>query len=231
MSKARIFNNREVTEMMVRYSRHPRSVRLRDQIMDRVYPLIDAAISKKRLFHLRDDLKQECAMKVFQSLPKFSHKRGSAFAFLWTAICNVCITQGKKLSRRSLSIEEDEILREAEAASPSKYLSPEHAHLVTVLSGILNEALLSNGLRVFFVDKDKKAIAYLTVCIANGDFFSDKLKVIKQLRRYGLKKKDSLFLCDYVLVTLRTKLYDKKEILNGLASQEAGSHLPEKSPS
>lgn len=227
MSKTEIFNNREVTELLVRYSRHPRSTQLRDRIMDRVYPLIDAAISKKRLFHLRDDLRQECAMKVFQNLSKYSEGRGSAFAFLWSTICNTCITQGKKLSRGALSIEEDEILKEAEAASPSKYLSPEHSHLVTILNGILNEAFHSNGLRKFLNPKDRKAVSYLVVCIANGDFFSDRVKVLRHLRqKHGLRKKDSTFFCDYVLVTLRTRLYDKKEILNGLATHETGTSLP-----
>lgn len=231
MAKKAIFNNREVTAMLVRYSRHPRSMQLRDNIMTKIYPLIDAAISRKRLFRLRDDLRQECALKVFQNLSKFDVSRGTAFAFLWSAICNVCATQGKRLSRPSLSIEEEDVLKEAESASPAKYLSPEHAHLVVILHGVLQEAFAANGLRRFVAIRDVNVVRYLTETIVSGDFFSDRRVVMKGLRKYKLKKRDGEFFCDYILVTLRTKLYDKREILNGLAAQETSSHLSQESAS
>src|SRR4029077_13685024 len=99
---------------MERYVRHPKSQKLKQQILERTYPLIDAAITRKfasnrRMLSLRDDLRQECALKILKGLTKYRAKRGSAFAFIWSTVCNCLKTHGKRMSKGALSIEEDEI--------------------------------------------------------------------------------------------------------------------------
>ena len=217
--KKPIFSNKEVGALLSRFGRHPHSLMLRNEIMMKVDPLIDAAISKKRLFHLRDDLHQECFLKVVGALHHYNPNRGAPFAFFWTTICNTCITQGKKLSKTNLSLSEEEVKREAEVMSTSHFHSPEKTHILNVLSGVLDDAFRSNGLRSFVDAHDRKAIAYLQQSVRTGDFFHDRPAAVKQIRRFGVRKKDAEFFCDYVLVTLRAKLYSRRDIAKALSTK------------
>jgi len=216
-----IFDNKKVTELMSRYIRHPQSRKLRDEIMLRALPLIDAAISRKRLFHLRDDLKQEASLKVLTALLKYNHHKGTAFDFLWTVICNVCVTHGERLSRQHLSISDDETMRESEAVSlyPAQF-NPEQGHILNILAGLLKEAFNGNGWRYFRREQHKKASAYIQSAVASGELFSSPSKVYRHLRRMGFRKKQSQFFIEYTLVVLRTKLYEDRNLLQLLRSKQ-----------
>jgi len=225
--KKQIFNNAEVTKLLERYSRHPHSMKLRARLMIAIIPLIDAAISRKRLFHLRDELRQECALKLLKNMHKFKKGRGSAFAFCWSAICNSIISQGKRLSKPSLSLEEEEIAKEAEVAAPLVFQSPEYQYLQKIISIAIDKALFSPELRSFTTDKKHRALSAIRDSVLNGELFSKREHVLKKLRRLRVPRADSQFLIDYVIVSLRAQLYSKKELLYELAARKTSKGLSE----
>jgi hypothetical protein len=218
-----VFDSKKVSHLLERYVRHPHDHTLRQDIMKRVYPLIDAAITRKRLFNMRDDLRQECALKVLKGLRKFNSEKGSAFAFCWTIICNCLKTHGKRMSRGGLSLEEEAIGKEAETASVSVFQSPEYQYLQHVVSDAIDKALSSTELRVFHRLKDKKALAYIRKAVLSGDLFTDKKVVLSGLRQFGIKKKDARFLADYVVVHVRANLYDRKDFLHDFVHRKTVS--------
>lgn len=222
-----IFDNKKVSHLLERYVRHPHDHDLRQEIMKRMYPLIDAAITRKRMFQMRDDLRQECAMKILKGLRKFDSKRGSAFAFSWSTICNCLKTHGKRMSKGGLSLEEEAIEKEAETASTSVFQSPEYQYLQKVVSKAIDKALSSRELREFHREKDKKALVYIRKSVLSGDLFSDKKAVISKLRTLGIKRKrDAHFLVDYVLVNVRANLYDRRELLSDLVHRKTIPSIP-----
>lgn len=222
-----IFDNKKVTVLLVRYTRHPHSMHLRQSIMKRVYPLIDAAITRKRLFVNRDDLRQECAMKVLRGLKKFQPERGSAFAFMWSTICNCLKTQGKRMSKSNLSLEEEAINREAEISAVSVLQGPEYQYLQKVIGEAITKALNSGELREFHKDKDKRALVYIRKAVLSGELFTNKKAVLRGLRKSGVKKKDARFLIDYSIVNVRANLYDRKDLLHELVHKKVGPAVPE----
>jgi|SRR5713101_1866303 len=234
MARTPIFNNRRMTNLLEKYSKHPHSRKLRDKIMTGVYPLVDAAISRKRLFRFREDLRQECALKVLMALPKYRRNRGTAFGFLWATICNSCITHGKRLAKSDLSIDSEEnARREAEISQPAKFLSPDVDFLRKLLAKALGQNRNgSDSLRAFSREKEKIAVSFLTFSALNGDLFSERPKVLRQLKRLGIKKKDHQFFLDYVLVDLRSRFYRLRGLANELASSgQAGQSISKVSDS
>jgi len=220
MKKKRIFDNRKVTELMTHYVKHPRR-KLRDEIMRRTYPLIDAAISRKRMYSNRDDLRQECALKVLTALPKFSYKRGSAFAFLWSVVCNTCITQNQRLTFIDQSIDsDDDIRREAEGTVPS-FDTPERRYILKLLSSFFDKAF-SNGDDPTAKRKQKKAYDYISASIVSGEFFKNRHRVASRLRRFGFSKKESQYFLDLVLVRVREKLLHAREEASSLRTMRFG---------
>ena len=226
MKQKPIFDNARVTELLRRYiSGKKKDQHLRNKIVRKTMPLIDAAISRKRLFKNRDELRQDCALRVIQAIPKFNAKRGDAFGFFWSAICNHLITQNEKLEKPQLSLSTDEaILREAEKQPSNPFLMPENRHILNTLIQELNNAFNSNGFRIPDKKRHRKACSRLRESILSGDFFQDRTKIMKKMRRLGLTRRTVKYYTDYTLVTVRRKLLEAKENVAGLHIHEGTLH-------
>lgn len=225
MPRNQIFDNKKVGELLERYSRHPHSMELRQEIMKRMYPLVDAAITRRQMFAMREDLRQECAMKILKGLRKFDPKRGSAFAFVWSTVCNCLKTHGKRMSKGGLSLEEEAIGKEAELASTSVFQSPEFQYLQKIIAVEIDNALASKELREFHKSKDKRALVYIRKAVLSGDLFTNKKAVLIELGRLGIHKKDARFLIDYVIVAVRANLYSRKGLLNDVVHRKTFSSV------
>lgn len=228
MSKKRIFNNPKVTSLLTEYCHHKNNVKLRDRIIDMTLPLINAAISKKHYYRKnRDDLRQECVVKLLYALPKYDPSRGAAFAYLWTTICNTCNTQNQKLTKNDLSLSTDEdVLREAENNGHHVFDTPENSHILNVVGTSIFKALSS----VETQDKSRKlhrrACRKIKGFIVNGELFYNRNRVVRRLRRLGLDRKTAQFYVDRSLVLVRQKLLDAKENVLALSVRQANSVIP-----
>jgi len=204
------FNNAKMTRLLSKYARHPKDMRLRDKILRLSMPLVDMAISKKQYFTNRADLRQDCAVKILQGLDKFSPERGSAFAFLWTVICNTLITKNQQLQSHGYSMNSDEdTQREAESVS-SVLDTPETKYILRNLALSLSKVVNTNG----FSDMPnrKRVVRYLLSSISSGDLFQDRSVVFDRLKkRYGLSRKDAEFYVNHTLVVVRAKLLAARE--------------------
>lgn len=204
-----VFNNKRMTELLTRYSKSPEDVKLRNRILEKTLPLVEAAISRKRLFHIRGDLVQECSLKIMYALPKYKERRGGAFGFLWTVICNTCLTHAERLSRASLSLDtEPESLKEAEATVQP--LDPATAHILKKLSSTMDEAFVAKSLRSMERGKAKRIQLYLRQAISTGELFNNRRNVLVHLKEIGLNGVGSKSLIDRALVMVRSKLYTTK---------------------
>src|SRR5690349_17541908 len=116
MAKKPIFNNRLVTQLLKRYVRHKKDLKLRDKILRLTLPLIEASMAQQGMYRGKEDIRQECILKVLQAIPKFKADRGNAFGFMWATICNMSKTMNKRLHKRvASSLSSDEgAEREAE---------------------------------------------------------------------------------------------------------------------
>ena len=237
--KREIFNNKEVTEMMSRYARNPKShPHLRDKILKRAMRLVDAAISKKGAFAIipgmgtrahREDLRQDCALKILQGLEKFDPDRGSAFAFLWTIACNTCTTQNQRLSRTdtvSLSTDED-AQRQAEQSGPSVYEAPENRHILNRLGRDIQRAFETNGFKIPQKKTHQRVCADIRNSIQSGELFYNRMAVMAKLRSYGLRRDDVQYYIDYTLVRVRQNLLQAREDASALTVREVGKDLSE----
>jgi hypothetical protein len=223
--RRRPFNNAKVTEVLSKYVRNPKNLKLRDEVMRLTAPLIEAAISKRRLFPNRADLRQECALKMLKQLDKFDPQRGSAFAFLWTMICNTLTTQNQRLQSSAYSIDTDETAKhEAEHANVTTE-TPETNHILHSISIAINQALSSNGFA--HVRNGKKIQAYLLGTIADGDFFRNRTQILHRLEELGLKRRDAEHYIDKVLVRIRVQLLAARENAKAISVRAVGKVVPE----
>lgn len=232
MRKKQIFNNAEVTAMMSKYVRNPKKYpNLRDKIMKRAMRLVDAAISKKGAFAIipsmgtrahREDLRQDCALKILQGLEKFDPDRGSAFAFLWTVSCNTCTSMNQRMSRTdtvSLSTDE-EAQREAETNGQTVFDTPETRHILNRLARDIQIAFRSNGFRIPNKRSHRQVLEEIRVAIQSGEFFYKRTAVMRKLRRHGLKPEDVHYYISYTLVRVREKLLAAKEESSALIPRQ-----------
>lgn len=223
--------------MMARYVSSPRrNFKLRDEILARAMPLVDAAISKKGPFAIiasmgtrahREDLRQDCAVKILLGLEKFDSERGSAFAFLWTIACNTCTTQNQRLSRTdtvSLSTDED-AQREAESNGHSLYDAPENRHILNRLGIAIQQAFNTNGFQVPRRKSHRKVLAVLRESIQSGEFFYDRSAIQAKLRRYGLRREHVQYYTDYTLVTVRRKLLEAREDARAIVARQVSKDI------
>jgi hypothetical protein len=224
---APIFNNQRVTELLKEYiAGKKQNEHLRNKIVRKTMPLIDAAISKKQrmfksMFKNREELRQDCALRVIQAIPKFDGRRGDAFGFFWSLICNHLITQNQKLDAPQYSLSTDEaILREADNQPANPFLMPENRHILNTLIGELSLAFSSNGFRIPDRKRHRKACQKLRESIASGDFFQDRTKITRRMRRLGLNRRMVKYYVDYTLVTMRRKLLVAKENIESLHLHE-----------
>jgi DNA-directed RNA polymerase specialized sigma24 family protein len=231
--RPRIFDNRLVTGLMKDYASSKRKkVKLRDQIMELAQPLIKAAIAKKRLYRYRDDLMQECAIRVLQALPKFKPSRGDAFGFLWATICNTCITQNQKLmAQPGDSLSDEKTLKKAENSTDLKD-DPARLHVLKKLAGKIESAIAVEGFGSILHRQRKRVFRYIRKSILNEDLFYNRNKVLGRLRRMGLTRKEAILCIDHVLVSVRNTLYSQVEEAHAAQTKYArkvGSHISEES--
>lgn len=219
------FDNAAMTTLLDRYARNVKDLHLRNKIVRRSLPLIDAVIAKKRyLFNqpdLQNDLRQEMALKLIKALPKYQPGRSNAFAFTWTVICNVAISKNEYLSKTNLSLSTDEdILHEAESQPQNIFQSPENQLILNSISKSLAIAFDSNGFVVSRKRLHTKAIRVIRRSIANGELFYKRTQVLRELRELGLNRRDIQGYIDYTLVVTRKKLLQAKDNAEAIQRSE-----------
>lgn len=231
-SKRYGFNNSKMTALLAQYSHQVKNLKLRDKIMLRCLPLIDAVIAKKGYFQNQDDLKQEMALKLLKALPKYQPGRSNAFAFVWTVLCNIGISKSQWLSKSSSALSlstDEEALHEAEVQPQQIYQSPENQHILNSISKSLQRTFASNGFRVPKKRLHKKALGIILKSVASGELFHSKPDILQQLRRLGLRNREIQSYIDYSLVVTRKKLLLAKANADAIRHQEAATVLPEHS--
>jgi len=225
VTRRRPFNNRKVTELLARYKRR-KNVRLRNRIIELTLPLIEAAISRKRMFRNREDLRQECALRLLQGLDKYRPVYDNAFAFLWSTICNTLSTQSQKMERGGFSIDSDETAKREAERSMSTLDTPESCHALKMVSIAMEQVLNSNGFDGFH--RRPKVCKYILGTIRSGELFQNRGNVVHRLERFGLKKKNAEYYVDHLLVMVRARLLMSRENADAIAVRSTGQILPEK---
>lgn len=227
MSRKQIFNNAQVTVLMKRYTRHKNDLELRNQIICLSLPLIDAALAKQGMYirpELRPDVRQECALKLLKAIPKFNAKRGNAFDFCWTTICNMSKSINERLNRPVLSLSTDEeTQREAESRGKNLFQTPENQHILNSISKDLEIALNRNRFRFPKNIMQRKASRILRHYVHTGELFFNKSVVVEKLKEVGLDRKQIQFCIEYSLVLVRQKLLEAKENANAISYPQIGS--------
>jgi len=220
---SRPFNNVRMTKLLNRYSRHKKDLELRNKIIEKTMPLIGAAMSKMHLKNNREDIRQECALKILLALPKYDSRRGDAFGFFWTVICNTCRTHAERLGRRSLSLSNDDIIKhEAEISAEEAFETPENQHVLNDIAGDLIKAMNNGDFLHYRARGHKRACRTLSKAIATGDLFFDKNKTMHKLRRIGLSSKDVQHYYDYSIVHVRMQLLRAKENILAISHPKIG---------
>ncbi len=177
MAKKPIFNNLLVTKLFKEYIHHKKDLKLRDKILKLTLPLIEASLSRQGMFRSKDDIRQECILKVLQAIPKFNPKRGHAFGFMWATICNQSKTINKRLHRPTSSLSTDESAqKEAEANGKDVFQTPENQHVLNLISEAVIEAFDTNGFVAPKRGLHRKACRQIQKAMASGEFFFDKQK-------------------------------------------------------
>jgi DNA-directed RNA polymerase specialized sigma24 family protein len=229
------FDNTKMTILMERYSKNTKNLELRNKIIRRSLPLIDAVVAKKRYFvkdpEKQKDLKQEMALKLIKALPKYQSGRSNAFAFVWTVLCNIAISKNEWLSKsNSLSLSTDEgALQEAESQLHSVFQSPENQHILNSIGHSLQMAFSSNG---FVAPRKKlhgKALSIIRRSIASGELFFKRTQVLRELKHLGLNRRDIQGYLDYTLVVTRKRLLLAKANSDAIERPEIDAVLPEHS--
>jgi hypothetical protein len=227
MKRKPIFNNPKVTRLMKRYVRHKNNLELRDRIVRLSLPLIDAAINKlsnKSMYSIykhKEDIKQECALKVIQAVPKFNARRGDAFGFMWATICNMCKTINERMSRPSYSLSSDEaVQKEAELHGREVFQTPENQHILNSIGKSVSKSLATGGFRIPKQKLHRRACKLIRKHMETGEFFFDRSVVTKELKELGLDKKEIQFYCQYSLVVVRRKLLEARENSHALSNSK-----------
>jgi len=226
MAKKPIFNNLLVTKLFKEYIHHKKDLKLRDKILKLTLPLIEASLSRQGMFRSKDDIRQECILKVLQAIPKFNPKRGHAFGFMWATICNQSKTINKRLHRPTSSLSTDESAqKEAEANGKDVFQTPENQHVLNLISEAVIEAFDTNGFVAPKRGLHRKACRQIQKAMASGEFFFDKKTTIRGLRELGLEKKDIQHYCQYSLVVVRTKLLEAHENATTISHPKIGKTM------
>jgi len=231
MKRKPIFNDEMVTRLLTRYVKNPRhQVKLRDKILFKTMPLVNAAIARQQMYNNKEDLRQECVLKLLQALERYDPRRGAAFAFLWTVICNTCKTQNRRLTTSGLSLSTDEeAKREAELSGRHLLETPENRHVLSSLKADLEEAVKHNGFRP--LRRRKKALQQILSAVQTGELFYDRSRVIHKLERLGLDHQEIQNCVDHTLVSVRSRLLRARENIHALTIREVGTSVSEESDS
>lgn len=216
------FSNKQVTELAKRYAKH-KTMRLRNQILRLTLPLVEAAMARQGMRRNKDDIRQECILKVLQAIPKFDPKRGDAFGFFWATICNMSKTINQRLHKPISSLSTDDLARrEAEQMGKDTYQTPENQYTLNLIGEAVENAFLSNGFSPPRKRLHRKACRYIHKSMVSGEFFFEKNKVVRRLKSIGLNKKEVQHYCQYSLVVVRAKLLEARENASTLSYPKVG---------
>lgn len=227
MVKKQPFDNLLAGKLLKDFRHDKGNLKLRNRIVRMALPLVDAAISKKQsqfpsIVKFRDDIRQECALKVILAIPKYDYKRGDPFGFMWTVISNTCLTHIERLNRKNYSISSDEaIQKEAETSGTNVFQTPDTQHILTTIVKDLNIAMSHSTFRIPMRRLHRKACLRIQEAIFSGELFQNRNLVMSKLRDLGLNKKEILYYCQYSLVVVRAKLLQAKENANAIIHREA----------
>jgi DNA-directed RNA polymerase specialized sigma24 family protein len=231
VSNKKAFNNKEVTALIVKYSKNPeKNEDLRNEILELVLPLVNAALVRRNVpKEFREDIRQECALKLLTGLQKFNPERGSAFAFFWTVICNVIATQKQRMTPSSM-VSSLSSTTESDSGTDSigadLFRTPENQYILARLARSTEEAIEQSGMLIPNNRKHRKAFEKLKKAIRSGELFSNKAGVIRSLKKTGLRRSEIQRCVDYALVKIRKYLLNARKELSVLENRSG--FTPEK---
>lgn len=221
------FDNKRVTQLCKEYMKHPKDIEQRNKIMLAIRPLIDAALIKRGVSQeLKDDLRQECSLKVLKNIKNFNPERGSTFAFFWTVICTGIATHKKRWTSTSVSLTPgDDEEGGLEVSGGEVYQTPENQHILNRIGEALTKAFQSSEFSTLVGKKSKKASIIIGKAIQSGEFFEDKQVTMRKLRKLGLKKSDIQYYVSYALINVRKQLLGVKGDLSELSDRASERHV------
>lgn len=220
------FNNKKITALCKEYSANP-SEHTRNRILKYTLPLIRAAMVKKHIpEELKDDIYQECVVKLLKAIPKFNVERGNSFAFFWTVICNTIITQQTNMtslvnSNVSLtpSASDDS---EMDSIGANLFTTPENQHILSRASKALDAAFKQAGFHTPKGRKHRLVLEKIKQAIWSGDLFFNRHEVMRTLRKVGIDKEEVKGYIEYTLVKVRQFLLDTRRDIDALSTKAEG---------
>lgn len=228
--KKAAFDNARVTELTIQFTRSKKNLKEcicgrkeacslcgRDKILERVLPLVNAALVKRRVpIENYDDVRQECILKLLKNISKFDPSRGKAFAFFWTIICNTINTQNQRWTSTSVSLTATESASsDTEITGAEVFQTPENQYILNRITASVDRAFNQNGFRIPDGKKHKKAFILISKAIQTGEFFFNRSEVMKKLRHLGLQQSEIQHYVSYTLIKVRQNLLDSKKELTG----------------
>lgn len=212
------FNNPKVTILLERYVRDKGNEELRNRIVKKSIPLIDAALHRKHVpTDIAEDIRQDCIVKILRNLHRYKKGRGSAFAFLWTVICNHVLTQISRRASKNISLTgSDTASGELEVVQDDPLHAPENRFLLQRIANDLEKAFEIEGFHKGKGLKHRKAVKLLRASAKNAVLFTKAADVAKKLRRFGLTKEEVRHYIDFALVKIRHSLLHAREEAHGL---------------
>lgn len=209
-----------------------RKEELRNKIVQKALPLIDAALHRKHVpTDMAEDIRQDCAVKILRNLHRYKKGRGSAFAFLWTIICNHVLTQIKRRTSKNVSLTNIETdSGEMEVVQGDPLHAPENRFLLQRIGEELERAFEIQGFRKQRGRKHRRAVKLLRVSIKNAKLFMQGAEIGKKLRQLGLTREEAKYYIDFALVKVRYSLLHAREEALGLSSGENQADVPTFTP-
>ena len=171
---------------------------------------MNAGLARKYIpDEMRDDIRQECLMKILLGLRKFDPKRGDSFGFFWTIICNTIVTQQQKLTSRNTSLTPDDSDDSEESSTDTIiFQTPESSLILKQIANSLNDAFGFNNLEL--KGREKTAFNYIKKAVQSGEFFWNRSEVLRHVKRYGIPRGTTKQFEQYILVKIRQFLLTAK---------------------
>lgn len=223
------FDNQKVTALLERYIQSPKhNEELRNRIVRKAIPLIDAALHRKHVpTDMAEDIRQDCAVKILRNLDHYKKGRGSAFAFLWTIICNHIVTQIKRRTSKNVSLTNTETSSdELEVVQDDPLHAPENRYLLQRIGKDLEKALNMEEFRRQRGRRHRHAVKLLRSSVKDAKLFTQPAEVARRLRHLGLTREEAKHYMDLALVKVRQSLLHAREEASGLIAGENQANVP-----
>ena len=223
------FDNKKVTQLLERYIKAPKhNEELRNRIVRKSLPLIEAALHRKHVpSELAEDIRQDCAVKILRNLHKYKKGRGSAFAFLWTVICNHIITQISRRASKNVSLTTSETASgELEVVQKDPLHAPESRYVLQRIDEALAKAFEVEGFHRQKGRKHRKAVKLLRTSVKDTTLFTQGVKILRKLRHLGLTHEEAKHYVDFTMIKVRHSLLHAREEASGITSGENQKNVP-----